>query len=163
MSKYIWGSTTNFYDIFEAKSLWGEDLKIIARCDKSAESLPDFDTRPFDALGAHRTSRGMSWAQVAREFSEQSAILNQCRGGHPMGPPRLRGWPRGKHDAVRRARRTPPGTSDDLAPGRPSPALHAQSADRPQAGRYATNMKLAMRITQWLERSVADFIHAAEW
>jgi len=29
--------------------------------------------------------------------------------------------------------------------------------------RYATNMRLAMRVTQWLGRPAADFVYAAEW
>ena len=29
--------------------------------------------------------------------------------------------------------------------------------------RYATNMKLAMRIVQWLDRPAAEFIYAARW
>ncbi len=29
--------------------------------------------------------------------------------------------------------------------------------------KFATGMKLAMRITQWVERPAADFIYAARW
>lgn len=30
-------------------------------------------------------------------------------------------------------------------------------------GRYAIEIKLAMRIVQWLDRPAADFVYAAEW
>jgi hypothetical protein len=55
--------------------------------------LPDFDISAlFDALDAQRTSRGLSWAQVAHEFWEQSVVLNQRRGGgHPMSPSTITG------------------------------------------------------------------------
>lgn len=32
-----------------------------------------------------------------------------------------------------------------------------------RTARFATNMSLAMRITQWLDRPAADFIYAAGW
>jgi hypothetical protein len=32
-----------------------------------------------------------------------------------------------------------------------------------KTARYATNMRIAMRIVQWLERPAADFVDAAEW
>lgn len=47
-------------------------------------------TNEFDALGmyavmeAQRTARGLSWRQVAAEIWDQSSILNERRGGHPI-------------------------------------------------------------------------------
>jgi hypothetical protein len=32
-----------------------------------------------------------------------------------------------------------------------------------RTARFATNMNLAMRIVQWLDRAAADFIYAATW
>jgi hypothetical protein len=32
-----------------------------------------------------------------------------------------------------------------------------------RTARYATNMKLAMRIVGWLERPAADFVYAGKW
>jgi hypothetical protein len=32
-----------------------------------------------------------------------------------------------------------------------------------RTAKYATGIKLAMRITQWLDRPAADFIYAAKW
>jgi hypothetical protein len=32
-----------------------------------------------------------------------------------------------------------------------------------RTARFATNMDLAMRITQWLQRPAADFVYAASW
>jgi hypothetical protein len=32
-----------------------------------------------------------------------------------------------------------------------------------KTARFATGMRLAMRITQWLEQPAALFIHAARW
>jgi hypothetical protein len=32
-----------------------------------------------------------------------------------------------------------------------------------RTAKYATGMKLAMRIVQWLGRPAADFVYAAKW
>lgn len=196
--------------MFEAKSQRRRFEYQRGDVDEKAESLPDFDISAlFEALEAQRTSRGLSWAQVAHEFWEQSAVLNQRRGGgHPMSPSTItamakRGNTTCQHALImlRWLGRSPesfiPGGGGKGAPLPPAgpdrclrwdlrslyDALDARRQERqmtwPQAARalrctpnqltgirrarYATNMRLAMRITQWLGRPAADFVYAAEW
>jgi hypothetical protein len=54
-------------------------------------------TSEFNALGlyaamdARRTERGLSWRQVAAEIRDQSSVLNDHRGDHPISASTLTG------------------------------------------------------------------------
>jgi hypothetical protein len=48
----------------------------------------------FEAMDAHRVSRGLSWPQVADELWELSAVLNSRRHDHPISPSTLSGMAR---------------------------------------------------------------------
>jgi len=45
----------------------------------------------FRAVDSQRAARGLSWAGVAREVWEQSAVLNSRRRDHPISPSTLSG------------------------------------------------------------------------
>jgi hypothetical protein len=54
--------------------------------------MPDFNAVAlFEALNGQRTSRGLSWAQLADELWEQSAVLNARRHDHPISPSTISG------------------------------------------------------------------------
>lgn len=45
----------------------------------------------YAAMDAQRTERGLSWPGLARALWDQSAVLNQQRGDHPISPATLTG------------------------------------------------------------------------
>jgi hypothetical protein len=56
------------------------------------KEMNDFDIPAmYGAMDARRVERGLSWPGVARALWEQSAVLNQQRGDHPISPATLTG------------------------------------------------------------------------
>jgi hypothetical protein len=100
--------------------------------------IVDFDISAlFEALDSQRVARGLSWAQVAGEMWRMAAYeaLNTRRGELQMT------WPE----------------VAEVIGCTPNQLTGIRTA------RYAINMKLAMRIVQWLERPASDFIYQARW
>ena len=55
-------------------------------------SIDEFDARAmYAAMDAQRAARGLSWPGVARALWDQSAVLNERRGDHPISPATLTG------------------------------------------------------------------------
>lgn len=78
-----------------------------------------------------------------------------------VGPDRRLRWSlRALYEAMDAERRVQALTWSQLAT-----MLHCTSSQLTglRTARFATNMNLAMRIAQWLDRPAADFIYAAKW
>ena len=55
-------------------------------------SIDEFDVRAmYAAMDAQRAALGFSWPKVARALWDQSAVLNERRGDHPISPATLTG------------------------------------------------------------------------
>lgn len=176
-----------------------------------AGKLAEFDGFAlFQALDVQRVSRGLSWAQVAHQIWDLSAVLNDRRHDHPISPSTITGMAKRGNTSCQHALfflrwlgRTPESFltgGDAERPGRKLPSvgpdrrlrwdLHllydALDARRREEGmtwpelakelgctpsqltglkraRFATGMKLAMRVVQWLGRPAADFVYSAGW
>jgi DNA-binding XRE family transcriptional regulator len=175
------------------------------------KKIVDFDIDAlFEALDAQRTSRGLSWAQVAKEMWSLSADLSRSRpNDHPISPATITGISKRGNTTCQHALvmlrwlgRSPesflPGVDSAVESALPFARsdrrlrwhlrrLYFALDDRRRelgltwqqlareigcspnqltgirTARYAINMKLAMRIVQWLERPSSDFIYAAQW
>jgi hypothetical protein len=54
--------------------------------------MNEFDARRmYAAMEAERVRRGLSWPQLAAQLWDQSSVLNERRGDHPISPATLRG------------------------------------------------------------------------
>lgn len=54
--------------------------------------IREFDVRAmYAAMDARRVAHGLSWPKVARALWEQSVVLNERRGDHPISPATLTG------------------------------------------------------------------------
>jgi hypothetical protein len=174
-------------------------------------SIDEFDVHAmYAAMDAQRASLGLSWPNVARALWDQSAVLNDRRGAHPISPTTLTGiakrgdctcqhalfilrWlgrapeeflsnppaDRGHvalptagedrrlrwdlaavYDALDERRRERHLSWRELAPALRC-SEHQLTGIR--TARYAIDMRLMMRIVQWLGRPAATFIYPAEW
>jgi hypothetical protein len=58
----------------------------------AAMSIHEFDVRAmYAAMDAQRAALGLTWPNVARALWDQSAVLNERRGDHPISPATLTG------------------------------------------------------------------------
>jgi hypothetical protein len=173
-------------------------------------SATEFDVAALHAaLDRRRRDEDLSWAGVARALWQQSAILNQQRGDHPISASTLtdmqrRGNTSCQHAlfALRWIERAPEDFIAEPAPGTRVALPAADPAHRPRwnlarlyatldaarterdatwqqaakrlgctpsqltglrTAKFATGIRLAMRICQHLRRPAADFIDVAAW
>ena len=55
-------------------------------------SIHELDVRAmYAAMDAQRAALGLTWPKVARALWDQSAVLNERRGDHPISPATLTG------------------------------------------------------------------------
>jgi hypothetical protein len=162
----------------------------------------------FTAVDTRRRDQQLSWPALAAAIWEQSSVLNEQRGDHPISPATIRkiasgtscqhalfllrwldvppetfialpkpatiGVPLPRADATQRLRWSLRGLYDALDAARTARSAtwqHVASRLRCtpsqltglRTAKFATGMRLTMRITQALGRPAADFVYAAEW
>lgn len=146
-----------------ADQLWSLSSELNARRNDhpiSPSTLSGMQKRP--ATSCQHALFMLRWLDRTPESFLVDATTPRAGAELPSaGPDRRLRWDLRKlYDALDLERRSRATTWPGLASGlrcTPSQLTGLRRA------RFATNMALAMRIVQWLDRPAADFIYAAEW